>query len=333
MGGMYLPSPGDVHVNTPLTNISVAFLQDAKEFVAAQAFPIIPVNKQSDRYYVYKIEDFYRDEMQQREAGTPAETSGYRLDNTPNYFCNPYALSKPVADQIRANADAVLNMDMDATYFLTQKALIRREKIWAANAFTTGKWGTDLTGVASGAVAGTSFLQWNDPSSTPIEDIRSGKLAIKQNTGYPANVLVLSEPVWAKLQDHPDIVDRVKAGQTPGGPAMVTRKAVAAVLELDEILIMGAVENTANEGQTGVFSFIGGKSALLMHRTPRPGLLVPTAGYIFAWTGLFGTGAEGNRIKRYRWEIIASDIIECEMALDIKQVSSALGYFFTSAVA
>jgi hypothetical protein len=332
MGGFFLPTPGDVHVNTPLTNISVMFLQEADQFIAPRAFPIIPVNKQSDRYYVYKQEDFYRDDMQIRGSGAEAATSGFRVDNTPNYFAEPYALKKPVPDQVRANADAVLNMDMDATYFLTQKSMIRREKVWGANAFTTGKWGTDVTGV-SAAPGGGQFLQWNDPSSTPVENIRAGKLKIKQNTGMQANVLVLSEPVWAILQDHPDIVDRVKAGQTPGGPAMVTRNAVAAILELDEILIMGAVENTAAEGQTGVFSFIGGKGALLMHRTPRPGLMVPTGGYTFAWTGLFGTGAEGMRIKRYRWEIISSDLIEAEMAFDIKIISSVLGYFFATAVA
>lgn len=333
MGGMFIPSPGDVHVNTPLTNISLAYLQEPDQFIASRAFPIIPVTKQSDRYYVYNKGDFFRDEMQKRDAGTEAATSGYRLDNTPNYFADPWALKKPVPDQIRANADAVLNMDMDATYFLTQKALIRREKIWASNAFATGKWGTDVTGVSS-APNSVQFLQWNDPSSTPIEDIRAGKLVIKQNTGYQANVLVISETVWAKLQDHPDIVDRVKAGQTPGGPAMVTRQAVAAILEIDEILVMGAVENTAGDGQaTGTFAFIGGKAALLMHRTPRPGLMIPTAGYTFAWTGLFGAGAEGNRIKRYRWEIIASDLIECEMAFDLKITATDMGYFFASAVA
>lgn len=332
MGALYLPTPGDVHVNTPLTNISIMFLQDPSEFVAARAFPVIPVNKQSDRYYVYNQADFYRDEMQIRGVGAEAAESGYRVDNTPNYFAEPWALKKPVPDQVRSNADAVVNMDLDATYFLTQKALIRREKVWAGNAFTTSKWAKDVSGVASGAVAGTSFLQWSNPLSNPIEDIRAGKLYIKQNTGMPANVLVLSEPVWTVLVDHPDIVDRVKAGQTPGGPATVTRQAVAAILELDEIMVMGAVENTAAEGQTGVFSFIGGKSALLMHRTPRPGLMIPTAGYTFAWTGLFGAGAEGNRIKRYRWEIIASDLIECEMAFDIKIIATNLGYFFATAV-
>ena len=57
------PSPGDVHVNTPLTNISIAYMQDATKFISQRVFPNIPVAKQSDRYYVYDRGEFNRDEM------------------------------------------------------------------------------------------------------------------------------------------------------------------------------------------------------------------------------------------------------------------------------
>jgi len=189
-----------------------------------------------------------------------------------------------------------------------------------------------MTGVAAGPIA-TQFLQWNDPASNPIEDIRSGKLAIKQATGYPANTLVISEPVWLKLVDHPDLVDRVKYGQTNGGPARITREALAAILEIDRILVMGSIENTAGEGVTAAHSFIGAKSALLCNVAANPGLLTPSAAYTFGWTGYLGAGNEGNRVKRYRWEIISSDIVEIEMAFDIKLVAPELGYFFTTAIA
>ena len=69
---MYTPTPGDVHVNTPLTQISIAYLQNQTEFVAAQVCPIIPVTKQSDRYYVYNRGDFFRDQMQRRALASNA---------------------------------------------------------------------------------------------------------------------------------------------------------------------------------------------------------------------------------------------------------------------
>ena len=295
--------------------------------------PVIPVTKQSDRYYVYNRGDFFRDQMQKRAPGTPAASVGYRLDNTPTYFCDVWAESKPIPDQLRGNADAVLNLDRDATEFLTQQALIRREKIFAANLFAAGKWGTDVAGKAAAPGAG-EFLQWNDGASTPIEDIRAGKLAIKQATGYPANTLVISEPVWLKLVDHPDLVDRVKYGQTNGGPARMTREALAAHPGDRPHPRHGRHREHGGRGRWPLsHSFIGGKNALLCHVASSPGLLTPSAAYTFGWTGYLGAGNEGNRIKRYRWEIIASDIVEIEMAFDIKLVATELGYFFKDAVA
>jgi len=63
------PTARDVHVNAPLTNISIAFLQSQDSFVASRVFPSIPVMKQSDRYYTYDRGDFNRDEMQLRAPG------------------------------------------------------------------------------------------------------------------------------------------------------------------------------------------------------------------------------------------------------------------------
>jgi hypothetical protein len=139
--------------------------------------------------------------------------------------------------------------------------------------------------------------------------------------------------VWLKLVDHPDLVDRVKYGQTNGGPARITREALAAILEIDRILVMGSIENTAGEGAAATHSFIGGKNALLCNVAPNPGLLTPSAAYTFGWTGYLGAGNEGNRIKRYRWEIIAGDIVEIEMSFDIKLIATELGYFFKDATA
>ena len=44
---MPLPTIGDVHVNRPLTTMSVGFVQDAKDFAAGQVFPGIPCTSKS----------------------------------------------------------------------------------------------------------------------------------------------------------------------------------------------------------------------------------------------------------------------------------------------
>lgn len=329
---MYQPTPGDVHVNVPLTNVSIAFLQKATNFVAARVFPIVPVMKQSDRYYTYDRGDFNRDEMEQRAPGTESAGSGYRLDNTPTYYAPKFSLHKDIPDEMRSNADSVLNVDREAVQFLMHKALIRREKIFSANYMQTGRWTFDRTGVAA-APGANQFLQWNDANSNPIEDIRRYKTVMMENTGMEANKLVLGRPVYDVLVDHPDVIDRVKAGQTPGGPAKGTLAAMAELFELEEILVMNAIENTAGEGLTNVHQFIGGKRALLVHSAQAPGLMTPSAGYTFSWTGLMGAGNEGNRIKTFRMEPLSADRVELDMAFDMKLVAADLGVFLNNAVA
>lgn len=325
------PTPGDVHVNTPLTNISVACIQSASNFIATQVFPVIPVDKQADRYYVYDRGDFNRDEAASRAPGTESAGGSYKLDNTPTYFADVVAFHKDIPDQVRANSDSSLDPDREATIFVTNKALIRREKVFVANYFTTGKWGKDITGVASGPT-GDQVLRWSDVNSDPIKDIKAGKRFILGSTGIESNTLVLSQDVYDILTEHPDITDRVKYGQTAGAPATANIDALKKLLELDRIFVMKAVENTAAEGATASHSFIASKGAMLCHAAPAPGLMTPSAGYTFNWKGYVGATNEGNRIKRFRMENLSSDRVEIEIAFDLKLVAADLGIFWNSII-
>lgn len=339
------PSRGDVHVNTPLTNVSIAFLQDASKFVAGRVFPQIPVAKQSDAYFTYDRGEFNRDEMEERAPGTESAGGTYTI-GTDTYYARTRAYHRDVADQIRANADDPLDLDREATEFVTHKGLIKREVLWAAQYFTAGApgdtWTFDVDGVSSGATAPASFdptdaanndkLQWNDASSTPIEDIRQGKRFVLESTGFEPNMLTLGRPVYDALLDHPDIVGRIDRGQTDGA-ARVNLVTLADLFEVDEVMVMNAIQNTAAEGQAASHSFIGGKNALLSYAPQTPGLMTPSAGYTFNWTGLIGSGAEGMRIKRFRMEHLESDRVEIQMSFDQKKVSADLGYFFGAIVA
>jgi len=336
------PLPSAVHVNRPLTNISIAFRQAQTDFVADRVFPLVPVSKQSDLYYVYDSSFWFRSEMQKRAPGTESAGSDYKV-STASYLCDVYALHKDISDQVRANEDSPLNSDRDATEWLMQQAMLKREIDFASTYMAGGVWTFEADGVASSATAAGSFdptdasnndkLHWSDAASTPVEDIRQAKRFIKTKTGMNANTLTLSQTVYDALVDHPDIVDRIKYGQTSGGPAVAGREALAAIFEVDRVLISSAVQNTAEEGATAANSFIVGKHALLSYVAPRPSIMVPSAGYTFSWRGLLG-GSEGAfQISKFRMDPLKSDRIEGEMAYDQKLVSADCGYFFDGIVA
>ena len=326
------PTPGDVHVNGPLGNVSEAYIQNATNFIATRMFPNVPVAKQSDLYFVYDRQDFFRNEVQLRAPGSESAGGGHRL-STDSYRADVFALHRDIDDQVRANQDAPLNLDRDAATWLTQQMLLKRENDFVNQFFTTSIWtgsgtGNDQTGVAA-APGADQFLQWNDANSTPIEDIRAQIVNMAEKTGFKPNKLTIGPEVWAALVDHPDILDRIKFTQR----GVVTMDLIAGLLDLDEVMVGWATRDTSAELGTAAYDFYWGKAALLSYAPASAGLMIPSAGYTFSWTGLLGSGTMGSRIKSFRLERNASDRIEGEMAYALKQVSADLGVFYTSAVA
>ncbi len=324
-----MPAPGDVHINSGLSTISLAQTQDMNQFVADKVFPNIPVSKQSDLYYIYDSADWNRDEMQKRAPATESKGGKYTLSQD-SYFAHVWAFHTDIDDQTRANSDDGIDLERDATAYVTLKAMIRREKAWAQRYFATGVWGTEVAG--AGSVGASQVVYWNDASSDPIGDVRRAVRLQTQLTGVRPNTMVLSGNVLDALLDHPDIIDRIKYGQTPGRPANISQSDLEALFKIPRILVMEAIENIAAEGAAMNNQFIGGKHALLTYAAPNPGRMTPSAGYTFSWTGYMGATSNGARIKKFRMEKIASDRVEIEMAFDQKITAASLGYFFKDVI-
>ena len=324
------PGLGDVHVDRPLTTIAIAFAQNPEAFVADRVFPILSVAKQTDKYFTIPRGNWYRDEMKKRAPGALSAERTHTV-STDSYSCDVWALHEMLADQIRANYDSPLQADREMVEGLTQAGMIRKERQWVTDFFGSGLWTTDQTGVDSASPSTNEVGRWDRADSTPIEDVRAGKRRVQSRTGFRPNKLVVGREVYDALLDHPDIVGRLDRGQT-NGPAIVMRQNLAALFELEEVLVMDSIHNSAVEGATDSYAFIGGKAALLVYSAPSAGLYVPSAGYTFSWTGLLGAGALGMRVKRIRDEKRESDMIEIQMAFDQKLVSADLGQFFITVV-
>lgn len=323
-----MPNRLQAHIDTALTNMSVAFIQDASTFIADKVFPMVPVQKQSDRYFVYKKEDWFRDEAKERGRATESAGSDYNIDNTPTYFATTYAFHKDVTEEDRANCDTPLNADIDAEQFVTQKMLIKRETLFVNKFFKTGVWSHETAGVASDT--DVTKIKWNLAASDPIKAVQNAQTSIQEDTGYKPNVLLLSPYAYNALRNHDAILDRIRFTQR----GVVGLDLLATLFEVDKVLVASAVVNRAKEKATEDTSFIFGKHALLVYSAPRPALKTPSAGYIFGWTGLLGSGAYGNRIVRLPMDQLGlgTERIEGEMAFDQKVVSKELGYMFKDIV-
>lgn len=321
---MSQPNRTQTHIDKPLTDFSIAFLQNPGDFVAGLAIPTKAVSKQSDKYFVYDAAAFMKDDAKLRKAGDESVGGGFALSND-TYFCDKYALHVDVDFDEIANADAPVDLERDSMEYLAHAMLIRREKLWAAACFGTGIWGEDVTG--------SSTTQWDDYSgSDPIKMVDQAKRNVRIKTGRDPNKLVLGLDVFNALKEHPDLVDRLKYTSSDS----ITEAMIAKRLGVDSVLVAKALVDNGPEGRSGAsLGFIvDSKSALLIHATPNVGRMSPTAAVRFAWTGSPHLPRPlGVASRKFDMEMIQAVRHETEITEDIKVTGAALGVFFNGIVA
>lgn len=325
---MPAPSQSDLHVNVPLTNVSVAYMQSADSYIADKVFPKVPVKKQSDLYWKYSKSDWRRTDVARRAPSTETPGVGWNVD-TDSYFAHVYGVHKDIDDQLRANADSNFLLDRDSTEFVTNQLLLKRDIDWASTYFTTGVWDNNYDG-------DSDFTKWSDAASDPISQVAQYVIDFRKKTGFAPNIMVLGAEVMKALKNHPDIIDRIKYTQR----GIVTEDLIATMFGVNEIYTSYASKATGPQkpdagaqDAAASYEFINNaKSALLLYAPSAPSLMTPSAGYTFTWNGYLGGNTEGIKIKRFRMEHTASDRIEAEMTYDMKVVAPDLGVYLADVV-
>jgi len=315
------PDSKDVHIDAILTNYSLAYSN--LDYIADQIFPIVSVQKQSDKYFTYTKSFWFRDLAQLRAPGAESFGSGYGL-STDSYFCDNYAFHLDVADEVRANADNPLRPDQEATEYVTDRLALRRERSWVADFFTTGVW------TATGSDATPSVLWSTYGTSDPIVDIETQMNNMRITTGKRPNTVIMGAAVWSSLKNHPDFIDRIKYTQK----GMVSKDLFASLIDIDagKVHIGQAIVDTSVEGAaSSSFADIWGKHVLLLYVEPNAGPRTPTAGLTFTWSA-FGGGAL-QYIRRLRLDRNMADRIEGLSYFDQKAVAADLGNFMNGVVA
>lgn len=324
------PTAREVHVDSVLTNISVAYLQDTADFIADQVFPLVPVNKKSDTYYVYDKQSWFLDEAERRAPSTESAGSGYR-QSTETYNCEIYAFHKDLDNQTMSNYDNPLSPRRDSSELVSRKLLLKREKTFMESYLKTGVWGRDVD-------VSSDSDEWDDyDNSDPITFVTQERRKVKNATGFKPNGLLIGGEVWDVLKDHPAILDRVKYTREA---IDINPQLVARAFDLDKLVIAEGLYSDAqefadfddrNDGDKIDLTPFVGKNGLLFYTPDSPSLLRPSAGYIFTWNQ-YTNNPYGMNVSAFYMDHIKSERIEGEMAYDQKVVGKDLGVFLENIV-
>ena len=332
---MPMLTPSQVHIDRPLSNLTLAYAQSQENFIADKVFPTVGVARQSDKYYIYDRANMNRTgDVKKLAPRTEVNRIGMAISNS-SYFADVYGLGMDFDEQTIANEDEVLQIRQAGAETLAMRLMIHREEQFASTFFANGVWTTSVSGAASGA--GTP-VYWNDyTNSTPIQNVTDARRTMQLTSGgYKPNTMVVGKEVRDILINHPDILARLNGGSTVSNPALITDAKLAEIFEVENLYIMEAVKNTAVEGAAESTAFIGGKHAMLCHTPSSAGLMTPAAGMTFAWNSIPGANNLGITVESFSDDALkrqqVAEHIQVKMSYDMKVVGPDLGYFFNGIV-
>jgi hypothetical protein len=295
-----------------LTNISIQFQAAPDGYLADMVLPPVPVQKESAAYWIYD-----KSRMDAPDSKRAPRSEYNRIDwnvSTDTYLCEQYGLEGEIDDEERKNAAAPLDLDVDTTEIVTDMVLNNRELRVVNLVLSTAVVTQNTT------LAGAN--QWSDPASDPLGDVKTGRTTIYTGApGYTPNTMVIGYLVFEALKLHPDIKEIVKYTER----AIITRQILAAVFEVDELLVGKVTRRTSKEGLADAFGDVWGKDALLFYKENRPTLKRASFGYQMRQNDL--------RVFRYREDKRDTDVIRVNEKQDEKIVSAGLGYLIKAAVA
>lgn len=309
---------GPFVINPVLCAVAVAYSNG--RMIADQVLPRVPVDAEQFKYLKYPAGEFFT--VPDTKVGRKGQPNQVEFSGTETpASTDDHGLDDPVPNKDRANAASQPGLPDPlnrATMGLTELIVLAREVRAANLVFDANQY------AVANKVALAGVSQWSDyANSDPIPAI---------TTAFDAMIMrptigVFGRASWTRLSQHPKVCKAIFGNNTDAG--IVTRRQVADLLELDDILVGEGWVNTARKGQPVNMVRVWGKHAAFLHRN----MTADTErGVTFGFTAQFGPRVAG--------EIVDPDIglqggTRVRVGESVKELVTAndLGYLFQNAVA
>ena len=242
-------------VTPEYTAVAVAY--KTEKLVADEVMPRVPVSAQTFKYLKYPMaESFTVPKTEVGRKGQPNQVEFTATEDTSATV--DHALDDPVPHADIENARAqpgVPDPLMRATRGLTKLIELGREIRVAGLIFNPNSYAA----THRDTLAGTD--QWSDyAESNPLAYL----MDTLDSMIMRGNVLVLGRRTWTVLAQHPKLCKAVFGNNTDAG--VITRQALATLLELDQVIVGEGWVNTAAKGQVANMVRVWGNHAALLYR-------------------------------------------------------------------
>ena len=307
--------PAPFPINPALMAIVIAHRN--KEMIADEVLPRVPVGKQEFKWLEHNMaEGFTVPDTKVGRSSQPNQVSFSAIEKTSS--TEDYGLDDPIPQADIDNAPENYDPIGRASEGIINIVELDREVRVAAAVFNAATYG------ANNKVALVGGDQFSDYVNSDPVGVITGALDTMIMRG---NIIAIGRAVFSKLATHPQILKAVHGNSGDAGVA--TRRQLAELFELDDILVGSAWVNTARKGQALVLARTWGKHLALLYRDKTADT---RSGVTFGVTAQFGTRIAGQIEDK---DIGLRGGIRVRAGESVKEVICApdLGYFIENAIA
>ena len=302
----------NAHFNHVLSTTAGEYANSRKGFVAGVLFPAFAVGVNAGQYPTFKKENLLNiPRLKARAPGAPYPRINLEIGDG-KFATQDYGAEIPLDDRQKKIYKSQLNADR-AKVMTGTRALLVNKEIRAR----------DL--VQNAAIPNsTPGTKWDQAGADFYGDIDTAKEVIFENCGMDMNTMILPRTVFNSIKHHDTILERIKYTQR----GVTTEDILAELFGVQRIVIAGAVENTATEGQPLNIAKIWGNNITLAYVDASMDMESPTFARTFAWTENSPSNGE-FAVKTYREDAASSFIHQMMHDVEENIVSEACAYNLT----
>ena len=207
-------------------------------FIGHRIFPFVGKDKPEGEWGKVPLESLLHRHKTTRGPRGQYSRSNTKWETT-TYATQEHGLEARLDDRTVKRYNDIIDAEFYETERIIDGILREHEIAAAADAFDTSFFGTAAVGTA------WSNLTGSDPNA----DIRANRETIVTAIGYEPNTLVVNTQVMRLLKNNASLIDRLKyQGYQDARPDNITAQDLAASLDIDQVLVAGAIYNDAQNG-------------------------------------------------------------------------------------
>ncbi|MCA9729803.1 MAG: hypothetical protein KC729_19120 [Candidatus Eisenbacteria bacterium] len=307
------PSVGSVHQNAALGRVAIGYRNPT--YVLGHptngVFPSVSVKFENDDYYLWNAGEIFGNAAEVVAPGGRAPRGGFS-HTTASYKLEEIKYSWAIPDRVRDNMDTAIMADLSATRRCMDKIQLYKELEIAGILTTTGNWGG----------SGDPAVKWDVyGTAVPTRNVEDASEAVRLKCGMRANTGVLSITWALHAMRSDELRDLIRYTGNPLG-SLASFETLRIAFKLQRLLIVEAIYNSANPGQTASLGDVMGAHMWVGYVPNNPMIDEPSAGYTFI--------KGGPRVRTWREDAEEQDVVEAAYLNVTKVTASVAGYVITN---